>query len=294
MKKIGLVIGTPADLPQEVIKEHQIEVISAFGADWPEVHSLPGENIYQKIRVAEKRGIKTFCKTSQPSPKAFLDAYKKQLEKFENVFCITVTSKLSGTYNSAIQAKNFLKPEDKKRVYVVDSLSVSGGEALLAFQAFDLIKEGKKTPEEIKEELEILRSKINCRVIFKDPKWVEAAGRMSPVIANWVRKMGKVGVRPLIGIKDGVLKTVGIKTGAKDIVIALFKEIKEKTKKLRNQNKKIRVIITHGDDMEAAQRLKEMIEKELKGTKVLFVSLVSDLIGNLAGPDALILSWVEG
>ncbi|XOA42736.1 MAG: DegV family protein [Candidatus Nealsonbacteria bacterium] len=291
--KIGLVIGKGADLPKEIIEKHQIEIIS-YKADWPEVEGLPGENIFQKMREAEKKEIKTFVKTSQPSPKVFLDAYKKQLEKFENVFCITLTSKLSGTYNSAIQAKNFLKPQEQERVFVVDSLNVSGGQALLAFRLFDLINEEEKTMKEIKKELEELRSKINCRVIFKDPKWVEAAGRMSPTIANWVRRMEKVGIRPLIGIKDGVLKPVGIKTGAKDIVIALFKEIKEKTRKLRNQNKKIRVIITHGDDVKAAQRLKDMIEKELEGGEVLFINILNDIIGTLGGPDALILSWIEG
>ena len=291
MNKIGLVIGEGADLPQGIIEKYQIETIS-YRVDWPGVLELPGENIYQKMREAKKRGIKSFAKTSQPSPKVFLDAYKKQLEKFENVISITITSKLSGTYNSAIQAKNFLRPGDQEKVFVIDSLSVSGGQALLVFKAFDLIKENKAA-KEIKEELERLQPNIYFRIIFEDLKWVEAAGRMSPTIANWGRKMQRIGIRPLIGFKDGVLKPVGIKTGAQDIVIPLFKEIKGKTKKLRSQNKKIRVIITHGDKIESAQRLRDMIEKELKGTEVLFINLVNDIIGTLAGPDALALAWVE-
>jgi len=293
MENIGLIVDEGADLPREIIERYQIGVVP-IKLKWPEVAVLPGQNIYQKMREAEKREIKSFGKTSQPSPKDFLDAYKKQLENFEGIICITLTSKLSGTHNSALQAKNFLGPEEQKKVFVIDSLSVSGGEALLVLKAIKYIKDGKMGTGEIVKKLEKWRPKIFLRVIFKDPKWVQAAGRMSPTIANWVRMMEKIGVRPLIGLKEGVLKSVGIKTGAKDISVALFKEIKEKTEKLRKQNKKIEVIINHGDILETAQKLKEMIEKELKGAKIILISLVNDIVGSLAGPDALAISWTEG
>ena len=281
-----------ADLPEEIIQKHQIEIIP-FKSDWPEAEGLPGENIYQVQREAERRGIKTFAKTSQPSPKIFLDAYRKMLEKFKEVLCITLTSKLSGTYNSATQAKNFLKPEEKERVFLVDSLNVSGGEALLAFKAFDLMKEKEKTAKKIKDILENLRSKVFLRVALNDVKWVEAAGRVPSVVANWVRRMQKAGIYPLLGFKGGILKPVTIRFGSKDLPTILFNEIKNKTKKLRNKNQEIRVVVVHADSKEAAQRLKKMVEKELKGVHVLFVNLVSNIIGNLVGPDSLGIVWVQ-
>ena len=291
-QKIGLVVDEGADLPKEIIDKYQIEIVPVK-LDWPDVQILPGENIYQKMREAEKRGVKSFGKTSQPSPKDFLDAFKKQLENFEEIITLTLTSKLSGTYNSAIQAKNFLLPEQQKRVFVVDSLSVSGGEALLVFKAIDLIEEEKKA-EQIAEILKELPPKIYLRVIFKDPKWVAASGRISKTVANWIRKMQKIKIHPLLGVKEGVIKPVGIKIGAKDIPTVLFREIEEKTKKLRKENKKIMAIINHGDNLKEAQKLKEMIENNLKGIRVLLINLVNDIVGTLAGPDALALSWTEG
>jgi DegV family protein with EDD domain len=292
MKKISLVVDQGADLTPEIIKKNLIEVVPVK-LNWPETESLAGENIYQKMRELEKRKIKSFGKTSQPSPKEFLEAYKKQLIDFEEIICITLTSKLSGTYNSALQAKNFLKPEEQKRIFVVDSLSASGGEAFLVLRALNFIKGGKMKAEEIKKKLEVLRAKINLRVIFKDPRWIEASGRISHTVASWIRKIQKLGIQPLLGIKEGIVKPMGIKLGTKDIAVALFKEIKGKTKKQIKENKKIEVIINHGDALKAAQRLKEMIEKELRGTKVLFISLVNDIVGTLAGPDALALTWTE-
>ncbi len=292
MEKIGLIMGESADLPKEIIQKHQIEIIT-FKSDWPEAKDIPGENIYQIQREADRRGIKGFAKTSQPSPKVFLDAYKKTLEKFKEVICVTVTSKLSGTYNSAMQAKNFLKPEQREKVFIVDSLNLSGGEAILAFKAFDLIKEGKKTAKKIQEDLEVLRSKVYLRVALKDIKWAEASGRVSHLVANWIRKMQKAGIYPLLGFKKGLLKPVTIRFGSKDLPTILFNEIKAKTKKLRNKKLKIRVIILHTDAEEAAQRLKKMVEKELEGVNVLFINLVSNIIGNLVGPDSLAIVWVQ-
>ena len=139
MNKIGLVIDEAADLPREIIEKHQIAVVPVK-MDWPDLESLAGENTFQKMREAEKREIKSFAKTSQPSPKDFLDAFKKQLEGFEKVLCITLASKLSGTYNSANQARTILREEDQKRVFIVDSLNASCGEGLLDIKAIDLIE----------------------------------------------------------------------------------------------------------------------------------------------------------
>jgi DegV family protein with EDD domain len=260
--------------------------------DWPDLENLPGENTFQKMREAEKRGIKSFGKTSQPSPKDFLEAFKKQLERFDKIICITLTSKLSGTYNSANQAKNILPPEDQKRVFIVDSLNASCGEALSDLKAIDLIEQGKGI-EEIVKELEKFISQVYLYVILEGPKWIESSGRISSTIANWFRRMQKIGVRPILGFKKGLIKPIGIKAGAKDIPIALLRQLEAKTKKLRNQGKKIRVAITHGDNPEGAQRLKEMIEKELKGVEVAFINLVDDVLGVLVGPDAFVLAWSE-
>jgi len=305
--KIGLVIDEGADLPREIIEKYQIEVVP-LKMEWPDIEGLPGENIFQKMREAEKRGVKSIGKTSQPSPKDFVEAFSRQFERFEKLICITITSMHSGTYNSACQAKNFLEPEKKEKIFILDSLNGSCGMGLLVLRAIDLIGKGEKKVEEIFKDLEVFRPKIVLRGILRDPKWLEASGRISSTVANLIRKMEKIGFRPMLGIKNGVVKAVGIKTRAKDIPTALFNEFKEKTKKILSQNKKIRVAISHGDNLGMTQRLKEMIEElrsspvlakasaiesEFKAVEVAFVSLIDNVIGVLVGPDALVLAWCE-
>jgi len=253
MEKIGIITDEAADLPREIIEKYKITIIPVK-LDWPDIENLPGENTFQKMRELERRGIKSFGKTSQPSPKDFIDKYKEQLEKFENVICITLTSKHSGTFNSAIQGKNFLSPEVKERVFVIDSLHASANQALLVLKAVDLI-ESKKEAKDIVKELEEFRSKIKLFAMFQDPKWLEASGRISSLVGNLLRNLVSRGIRAMLTFRKGKLTPGGIKIHATDTVSVLFKQFDKENQKPKDENKKIRVVITHGDDFASAKRL---------------------------------------
>jgi DegV family protein with EDD domain len=291
MEKIGLVTDEGADLPEAIIKEHRI-VVAPMKMHWPDLENLAGENTFQKMRQAQKAGIESFGKTSQPSPRDFLAAFEKQLACFEKVIAVTISSRLSGTYNSALQARNFLEPRDQERIFLVDSMNVSSGQALFILLAIDLIKAKKQTGEIINE-LEKLPATVRLIGIIEDPKWLEASGRISPVLAGWLRRAARIGVRPLMGIKDGAVASGGVVAGAKDIPQALFKKFESGTKQLRKENKKIKAVITHGDAREGAERLKKMMESSSQNTEVAFVSLIDNVIGTLTGPDSMILSWCK-
>ena len=228
MEKIGIITDEAADLPKDIIGKHQIAIVPVK-LDWPEIENLPGENTFQKMREAEKKGIKGFGKTSQPSPKDFLDKYKYQLERFDKILCITLTSKLSGTYNSAIQAKNFLEIDKQGKVFIIDSLSASSGQALLVLKAIDLIaaqegeprsprfageaghegRESGKGIEEITQDLEKFVPKVQTFVVFEDPKWIEASGRIPHLLANVIRSLMKSEIRPVLTFKKGKLVLAG-------------------------------------------------------------------------------------
>lgn len=287
---VGLVVDEAADLPKEIIEKYKMEVVP-LKMDWPDVENLPGKNTFQKMREAGERGIKSFGKTSQPSPKDFLEAFKKQLRRFNEVICVTITSKLSGTYNSAIQAKNFL-PAGRERIFVVDSLNGAGGEGLLVLKIIDLIKE-KKRVEEIVKEAKRFIPQIHLRAMFEDVKWLEASGRISGIITNLLKKMQKIGIRPMIGIRKGVIVPISIKTRVKNISGALFGEFKGKARKFQEQGEKVRVAIVHGDNLKEAEKLKRMIESDFKDVEIAFINLIDDVLGIIAGPGSIVLAWVS-
>ena len=287
-KPIGIVSDCTCDLPEEIIKKYDIGIVFVT-AFWPEIENIPGENIFQKIRELEKRGDKSFAKTSQPSPQAFIEVFKRQLEKFEKIICLTITSKHSGTYNSGCQAKRFMG-EEGKNIFVIDSLNGTVSLGLIVLKAIELAESGKSL-EEILKEITSFIPQVKLYALLEDPKRLEASGRISPTIANWMRRAQKIGIRPLIGLKDGKITAIGLKTGAKDIPMALFKELESKSNDVRKKGKKIKVAIAHGDNLERAQQLKELIEKNLEGAEVVFLNLVDDVLGTLLGQDAVGLAW---
>ena len=290
MNKIGLIIDKGSDVNPDIFKKNQIKTVD-FQVNWPpEMQGIPGETIFHKMRETDKRGMKVFCKTSQPSPKAFLDPFKDQLEKFEKVICLTVTSKLSGTYNSAIQARNFLPEEQKNRVFIIDTLNVACGEALILLKAIDLINQGKQA-EEIVKELEQLISKTFLYVALEDPKWLEASGRISLTVANWIRKMSNMGLRAILGMKKGALKPIGIKIGVKDVAEALFKELESKSRKHRKQGKRIKVFISDALVPEMSKKLQGLIEQGMENTEIIAANLLGQIVGSIIGPGALAVAW---
>jgi len=285
MQTIGLVVGETASLPKEITDRQQMAVVP-YIVDWEEGEGLSGKNIFERMREADQRGIKG-PKTSQPSPFIFQKVFKEELEKYQNIICITLSSGVSGGYNSALQGREMLQEHEKKRVHIIDSLNATAGEGLLVLKARDLI-ESNKNVEEIVKELKEFVPKIHLIGMIEDPKWLEANGRMTPVLASLVRQMQKIGMRPLIGLKKGVVKPVALKMQAKDVPAALLKELKKET-----GNKKIKLAISHADSPEDAQKLKEIIEKELKNAEIAFLSLMDSIIGVHAGPGTLVCAWFE-
>jgi len=297
---IGIVTDELADLTQKIVERYQIEVIP-FIIDWPEGEKIPGDpegeqvpygarNIYQKMREAEKAGIKNLPKTSQATPKTYLEAFKRQLQRFEKVLCITLSSKLSGGYNSACQAREMLPEEEKKKVYILDSLNASAGQALLILKAIELIQSQMEISEiinELKKEI----PKIQLCGFLADPKWLEWGGRATHSQANWIRRLQKIGVRPLIGLKDGKVEKIGFRFGVKEIPEAIFREIEAKSKKVRKEGKRIRVVITHCDNLEEAKILKDKL-KEIKA-EISFINLTGPVVGVHAGPGSLIAGWTS-
>jgi DegV family protein with EDD domain len=283
-QKIGIVADEGGDLPEELIKKHNISIVP-FKVDLGEMKDLPG-NIYQKIREAERRGLKSFVKTSQPSPGDFLKAFREKLKEFEEIICITVTSKHSGTFNSALQAREYL-PE-KEKIHVVDSMSVSGGEGLIILKAVSLIKSGLKI-NEILGKLKESVLKTNLIFVLESPKWAVASGRIPKVLGALLERMQNLSFYPVLTLKKGKIGLSSIRKGVKDLSSALLEEFKNKILKEKIDSE-IKIAITHADNEKEAKKLEDLILK-VKNCKVEFKNIIGNIVGGLSGPGAVALAW---
>jgi DegV family protein with EDD domain len=275
---IGIVADEAVDLPEELIKNNDITLVR-FKIELQELEKFPG-NIYEKMRAADKQGAISFVKTSQPSINDFAKVFNEKLQKYKEIICFTISSKVSGTYNSAVQAQKFLSAELRERVHVFDTLNGSASEGVIALKAIEFLKKGMKL-KEIVENLNAELKNIKLLGIYENGKWLEASGRL-PRFVN--KGAERIGIKPIFGFKDGKLTIVGIKR-IKEAADVLFEEFKKKIQ----PNKPILVGITHADNKEQANKLKELLLKI--NINVAFSSLVCVPIGGHIGPGTLVLAW---
>jgi len=272
--KTTIIAGESSSIPLELAQKNQIKLVP-FVMDWEEGMLYEGKNIFEKMRDGKKKGMKTFPKTSQPSIGVYKKAFDEVLSQGQEIVCITISSQISGTYNSAIQAKKMLSEADQKKVFIFDTMNADATEAFVAIKASELAQKGESA-ENIFNSLDI--SKIHLFGMVESPRWLEAGGRLNSTVASLLEKMQSIGMRPVLGLKDGLIKPTTLKMQAKDTAEALLKEIKG----LKNQ--KLRLSITHADNLEEALILKSLIEKDLPESKIEFINLVSTVIGAYVGP----------
>lgn len=244
------------------------------------------------MREAERVGIKTTPKTSQPSIGVFKKIFEDIFNDSENIICVTISSAISGTYNSAVQAQKMLDEDKQKRVLIIDSFNADASESLLALKAAELSEEGRSL-EEIKKELEALLPKTFLFGMIESPKWLEAGGRINHALAVILSQMQKIGMRPILSVKDGVIKPANLKMQAQDTATALLKQMEDVVKKPLSDGKKCRVGISHADNLEQAQRLRNLIEEKYPQIKIEFISTTSMVIGCHVGPGTLICCSLE-
>jgi len=264
MKKLGILVGEDADLPKDKIKNLPISVFP-FIVNWKE------------------------HKTSQPSVKTLKELFTKNLKKYKELLVITISSLLSGTYNSAVQTKNLLDKDNKKRIQVIDSKISTAGEGLIVLRIAELIKL-RKSKNEVLSEINKCIPNTYLLGAFDDPYYLESGGRINRVQSLVIKNMLKAGFRPILTIKDGKIVTKKIRR-ERNKANALFRQFKEEISSLCN-NGNISVAITHADCEKDANELKKLVQSFSKNIKIEFVNTISPVVGMHLGQNSLIISWV--
>jgi DegV family protein with EDD domain len=292
MKKISILVGESASLTPEIIEKYDFVPIP-FKLIWEEAENIEGSSIFEKMRKISQEKTLKGPKTSQPSIGVYKKTFEEALETAENVLYICLSSKLSGAYNSATQAYKILTPENQKRVFIFNSFSADSSETMVAIKARELANEGLEI-QEIIEKLDALKDQVKLFASIETPIWLEAGGRLPHALSIMVEQMQKIGMRPILMLKEGEIKPAMLKTQAKDPATAVFKTLEDISKEILSKGKTCRAIITHGDSIEEAKKLEQEI-KEKYGDKINieFIGNIGPVIGAHVGPGALMCCLLE-
>lgn len=283
--KTKIIIDSAATISEELVKKYNLGVVN-LKINWEEENikdKLEEGDLFEKMKQTT---FKTGPKTSQPSvgdfKKAFEDAFS---EGFEEIICLTMSSVMSGTYNSAFQALKFLSKEKQEKISLIDTFSADGGEGLIILKTVELLLSGKER-KELVSEIEAFKSKVFVVGFMQDPKWIERNGRLSKTGATLIRQAEKIGIRPLLTLKKGKVAVTALKFKAKDKIESVLKEIKDHIK-----DEKAVLVITHANIQKEAENLEQRIKAECPNIEILYVEKLNPIIGCHLGPESIICSY---
>lgn len=199
---VQIITDSIADLPSHVVQELGIEVVPLiihFGSKaYRDGVDMTADQFYGKLK-----GSSIFPTTSTPPPQAFADIYDKLAAEAEEIVVITLSARLSGTYEAALQAKALMGK--KCRVEVIDSQTATMAQGLIAMKAAQAARAGASV-DEIRKIVENNIPRAEILAAFDTLEYLKRGGRIGAAKA-YLGSM--LNVNPLIALKGGIVKPAG-------------------------------------------------------------------------------------
>lgn len=269
-----IILDSCGELPPQYKADKRFELVP-LGLEVGDYQVMDDENFNQKEFLAKVAACPICPKSSCPSPERYMEACHCDADR---VYIVTLSSKLSGSYNSAVLGKNLYHEKyGDKDIYVCDSQSASCGETQIAFRAMEMEEEGHSF-EEIVKELERFRDGLKTFFVLDNLETLRKNGRLSGVKALVATTLN---VKPLMEGQQGAIvqrgQAIGIKKGLAKMADTLVKEA------VHTEEKKL--MITHCNCPERAELVRDAIIKEIKVKDVLIMDTagISSMYANDGG-----------
>ena len=274
---VKIVTDSVSDLPSEVAEELGITVIPTIVRFGEEVYrdgiDLTAEQFYERLKYS-----KTLPLTSVPSPATFAEAYDKLAEETDEILVIALSSRVSATYEVALQSIGSMKK--KCRVEVIDSQQAVMAEGFIAMAAARTAQSGAS----FKEVLDIAYRnipRVNIRAAFDTLEYLKRGGRIGKAQA-FIGSILKI--NPIIGLKDGEVFPIGRERSRAKAIDHLYNfamsysHIEE-------------IAIEYATTLDEVEMLAERLDSKFPKERI-YRSRASPVIGTHTGPSLLILSML--
>ena len=269
---VKIVTDSTCDVPPHLMKELDITVVpvyTVFGdKSYRDRVDINDDEFYYKLTHDSIHPT-----TSVPTPKDFADVYNRLAEQTDEIVSVHLTSRESGTYNSAVLGKELVTR--KCRVEVIDSLSVSLGCGLLVLEAAREAKAGASL-ERVSELVRQAVPKVHLLILVDTLKYVVRGGRLSKAhgIIGAVIK-----VKPMLTLKEGDLSLVGVARTKAKAVERLYEFA-------RSFSKVKEIAVAYTTTPDEAKALADRV-KAVFPDAPLFITRVGSALGTHAGPGAM-------
>ncbi|MFC1874537.1 DegV family protein [Chloroflexota bacterium] len=272
---VKVVTDSTSDIPAEIANNLGITIVPCYVRFGKEVFrdgvDINNEGFYKKLITSD-----IHPNTAQPSPGDFVDVYNKLAESTDSIVSIHISSKLSGVYNSALQAKKLV--DSKCQIEVVDSLFNSVGLGLITIAAAKLANSGVKI-QPVLEEITKAISQIKMLGIFDTLKYMIRGGRITKLKGTIV---SVIGIKPMLTFRDGEVVQAGLAR-------TYSKGIDKLVAYVKNNMPIIDLSIAHSAFKEGAIGLKRRLADIFPEERIL-ISELGPALGVHGGPGVLLVA----
>ena len=272
--KTKIVVDSCCDLTQEISNKFNIST-APLSIDIGNETFIDDQNLDKEYLLKKMKESSKVPKTASPSPELFLELYKDH----DNIFVVTLSDKLSSTYQNAVLAKQMLFDEDKdKFVHVFNSFSAAAGETMIAVKLGELIESGLNRKAIVEKAHEYIAEMQTLFVLDSLDNLIKA-GRMNKVkgkIASFFN------IKPILaGADDGTITLLNKARGSKKAIRKLVDKIGERGKDLENKI----LGISHCNALEKAEYIKEEAYKKYNFRDIIIVETagISSVYANEGG-----------
>ncbi len=275
---VKIITDTLSDITGDLAKKLGVIVVPLYVRFGEEVYrdrvDITSEDFYRRLMNEPK-----LPSTTQPTPNDFAEVYKNAAKETDEILVVVVSSKLSGTYQSAVQAKDYVG--GKCRIEIVDSMTVAMAEGLIVIAAVNAVKAGAN----LDKALDITRKaapRSHLVAYFDTLKYLAKGGRIGKA-KEFLGSM--LSVKQILTVKEGEMAPLtrvhSLKSGFEYLM-----SVPSRYTKIEG------LAVEHTTNPQDGDLLTERLAKIYPKVPI-YRSIISPVIGTYSGPGAIALTVLE-
>ena len=281
MSNIQIICDTMNDVPKEIVEKYNIEILPATivfdGIEYKAGVDIEGDEFYKMLRSSNSMPT-----TSQVTYATFKDTFEKYLDEGKKILYLSGSSAASGTYQSAMIAKNDIESDD---IHIFDTYSLCIGGGMLITEAAIMAQESNDI-DYIINKLNEYKEKVEVYISVDSLDYLHKGGRISGTKAT----IGTIlNIKPILKIEDGVVKQKTQVRGSKKIIPTLIEQLKLQ---VGDDFSDKEVYVGYGDDIEECNKFVEKVKNELS-PKSVRIFQIGACVACHSGPDVFGLACLN-
>ncbi|MBR1757235.1 MAG: DegV family protein [Lachnospiraceae bacterium] len=285
MRKFQIISDSACDLPKELVSRYRIRVIPFYVSFNQKVYLKESE----EIGITEFYSIlnegKTFPKTSLPSVQDYIDCFEQCIEHGEDVLCFCITDKFSGSYASAVNAREIvLEDYPEAQISVMNTSLVTAAQGLLVIEAAKM-REAGYTIDEILPKMHQLKETARIMFTVDTLEYLQKGGRIGKVTALAGNMLN---LKPMIVVREGELNPYSNVRGRKKSLKKEVEMVEEffTENRLNYEDYEFCIDCTDFDSPDVAY-VKDKLEKVIGRELSLPLFHIGVTIGTYTGPNTV-------